>query len=180
MESDKSHQGRRPLGDLTNVTLDPKERKRERERARNAALTEEQREEKNRKRREAYARNNRKAKKIEGDSVVSSNKGDIDPNDDWLHRNDMFTPNRFSSQLQGIVSVYIHYSGYIYQRCFLYSGYRIIFIYRLQYKIGVNNLADGNNAMSMDLMENITGPSEGILKFPMCFTSTFVIISCCL
>ncbi|PWZ30743.1 hypothetical protein Zm00014a_021326 [Zea mays] len=100
--------GRTPFTDISNTIItgnqnesnslgpivDAKERKRQRDRERYAAMTVEEKNEKNRKRREARQRN--KGLSIE---PLSSRDGDeqvnLDPDDDndWLHRNETFQAN---------------------------------------------------------------------------------------
>ncbi|KAG2570173.1 hypothetical protein PVAP13_7KG031581 [Panicum virgatum] len=64
---------REPFGDLTNTPrADSKELKRQRDRARSASLTEEQKSERNKRRREAYRR--KKGITAENESIVTENE----------------------------------------------------------------------------------------------------------
>ncbi|KAL6640358.1 hypothetical protein ACP70R_022207 [Stipagrostis hirtigluma subsp. patula] len=120
MEPSKNTKGRTPSGDLSNTTgtggpnnlnevghkasntqtrlVDPKERKRQRERERYAQMADQQREEKNRRSREAYQR--KKAQKLlsetttlpssskDEDTILYNENMDPDGSSDWLRRND--------------------------------------------------------------------------------------------
>ncbi|XP_021307444.1 uncharacterized protein LOC8066275 isoform X2 [Sorghum bicolor] len=89
---------RAPLGDKTNTTknADAKDHKREKDRARWHAMSQEQKDEKNKRRRESYhnKKNKHQVTEATNDDDVASNKENMDPaeTNDWLHRNDLYDP----------------------------------------------------------------------------------------
>ncbi|WVZ85139.1 hypothetical protein U9M48_032090, partial [Paspalum notatum var. saurae] len=101
MDPMKNNGGRTPFKDLTNTTswgdqdasnslpqdIDPKERKRQRDRERWATMSAEQNIEKNKRRREARQQN-------KGQPILPelSKDGDVEGDDEWLHRNETYEP----------------------------------------------------------------------------------------
>ncbi|KAL6656895.1 hypothetical protein ACP70R_004675 [Stipagrostis hirtigluma subsp. patula] len=123
MDLGKNNRGRTQFGDLagTNYTggqnacnpsaqiVDAKERKRKRERARYAAMSEEKRNERNKKRRESYQRKKKGQPKLletfEGGGHAALNKENMDraENNGWLHRNDSYKPRNVDEENISIV-----------------------------------------------------------------------------
>lgn len=99
MVLDEKEGGRTPLGDLTNISsqvIDAKERRRQRDRAKRASMSAEERSEINKKRHESYQLKKGQlttATISKGDDQILNNTNIQPPDDnDWLHYNMSYQP----------------------------------------------------------------------------------------
>jgi len=109
MVLDEKEGGRTPLGDLTNISsqgttvIDAKERRRQRDRAKRASMSAEERSEINKKRRESYQLKKGQlttATISKGDDQILNNTNIQPPDDnDWLHYNMSYQPRDDDEEL---------------------------------------------------------------------------------
>ncbi|KAG0531111.1 hypothetical protein BDA96_05G245800 [Sorghum bicolor] len=125
MDPMQNNEGRSPFEDLTNTTnlgvgvesnkenTDAMSLKRERVKARYMAMTQEERNEKNRKRRERYHQ-----KKLVGFQTTTESTDGYEDSD-WLHRNDSYNPMQIDKDNTCTILIFLFILLSIFFLCFL-------------------------------------------------------------